>query len=49
MLDSDFPRIIFTSGLYTYVQVLQAVAGIWLSMESALNLVSDVTDKPKGY
>lgn len=49
VLDSDFPRIIFTSGLYTYVQVLQAVAGIWLSMESALNLVSDVTDKPKGY
>lgn len=44
VLDSDFPRIVFTSGLYTYVQVLQVVAGIWLSMESALYLVSGVTD-----
>lgn len=44
VLGSDFPIIIYKWLIDICTGVTQVVAGIWLSMESALYLVSDLTD-----
>lgn len=44
VLGSDFPITIYKWPIDICTGVTQVVAGIWLSMESALYLVSDVTN-----